>query len=99
MKNFLNKKNISHNHLDHSHEKLNIHGQAFIISIILNTLYIVAEFAYGFLANSAALLADAWHNLSDVLALILACLAIILGRKAPNRRFTYGLRSSSILAA
>jgi len=46
-----------------------------------------------------ALMADAGHNLSDVLGLILAWSAAILARKAPSERYTYGLRSTSILAA
>lgn len=57
------------------------------------------EFAYGLNANSTALMADAGHNLSDVLGLLLAWGAAILVRKAPNERYTYGLRSTSILAA
>jgi len=88
-----------HDHHDHSHINPNNHGNAFGIAIFLNIIYVVVEFAYGFLANSAALVADAGHNLSDVLALILAWGASILARKAPNERFTYGLRSTSILAA
>jgi len=59
----------------------------------------MVEFAFGFIANSTALIADAGHNLSDVLGLILAWSAAILGRKAPNERYTYGLRSTSILAS
>ena len=57
------------------------------------------EFGYGFVANSTALMADAGHNLSDVLGLALAWGAAVLAKSAPNRRYTYGLRSSSILAA
>ena len=57
------------------------------------------EFAYGLIANSTALMADAGHNLSDVLGLLLAWGAAILARKAPSERYTYGLRSTSILAA
>ena len=59
----------------------------------------VAEFTYGFGANSTALMADAGHNLSDVLGLMLAWGAALLARTAPSGRYTYGLRSSSILAA
>ncbi|GKS70557.1 cobalt-zinc-cadmium efflux system protein [Nitrosomonas sp. PY1] len=91
------KKHSSNNH--HEHKQVSSHGQTFIITIILNAVYIIVEFTYGFIANSAALIADAGHNLSDVLALILAWIASILARKAPSERFTYGLRSSSILAA
>ena len=61
--------------------------------------FVVVEFTYGFIANSTALMADAGHNLSDVLGLALAAGASILARKATSERYTYGLRSSSILAA
>ena len=83
----------------HHHRAALNHGRAFVIAIVLNTVFVVVELAYGFIANSTALLADAWHNLSDVLGLLLAWGAAILGRRAPSRRFTYGLGSSSILAA
>ncbi len=74
-------------------------GQAFVIAIVLNTIFVVVEFIYGFIANSTALMADAGHNLSDVLGLVLAWSAVMLARRPPNARYTYGLRSSSILAA
>lgn len=61
--------------------------------------FVVVEFVYGLVANSTALLADAGHNLSDVLGLLLAWGAAILSRRAPSARFTYGLRSTSILSA
>jgi cobalt-zinc-cadmium efflux system protein len=74
-------------------------GRAFAIAIVLNTAFVGIEFFYGFLANSTALMADAGHNLSDVLGLMLAWGAAILARRAPNGRYTYGLRSTSMLAA
>jgi cobalt-zinc-cadmium efflux system protein len=83
----------------HYHGDLNNHGRAFVIAIVLNTVFVVIEFTYGFIANSTALMADAGHNMSDVLGLLLAWGAAILGRKAPSERYTYGLRSTSILAA
>lgn len=70
-----------------------------MIAIILNSAFIAAEFIYGILANSTALMADAGHNLSDVLGLGLAWGAAVLARKPTSGRYTYGLRSSSILAA
>lgn len=79
------------------------HGQpgsrAFVIAIALNSLFVVVEFVYGVIADSTALMADAGHNLSDVLGLLLSLLAVMLARRTPNGRYTYGLRSSSILAA
>lgn len=65
----------------------------------LNTGFVIAEGAYGFVANSVALVADAGHNLSDVLGLLVAWVASVLARRPPSQRYTYGLRSSSILAA
>ena len=82
----------------HSHEPTN-YNRAFIISVTLNTGFVIIEAVYGILANSLALLADAGHNLSDVLGLLLAWGASILVRRRPTERRTYGLRRSSILAA
>lgn len=94
---------IGHSHAHgggrHHHGDPNNHGRAFVIAIVLNTAFVVVEFAYGFFANSTALMADAGHNLSDVLGLLLAWGTAILARKAPSERYTYGLRSTSILAA
>lgn len=73
--------------------------RAFALAIALNTAFVAIEFGYGFVANSTALMADAGHNLSDVLGLMLAWGAAMLARSAPSGRYTYGLRSSSILAA
>ncbi len=75
------------------------HGKAFIIAIALNVAFVVVELVFGFIAHSTALMADAGHNLSDVLGLLLAMAAAFLSRKTPSGRFTYGLRNSSILAA
>ena len=74
-------------------------GRAFAIGIGLNTAFVAIEAAYGLASNSMALLADAGHNLSDVLGLVAAWAAATLARRAPSPRFTYGLRSSTILAA
>src|SRR5487761_2128122 len=98
--------NHTHDHGGHSHEghhhhhgDPNNHGRAFVIAIALNTAFVAVEFAYGIIAHSTALMADAGHNLSDVLGLLLSLGAAILARKTPSGRFTYGLRSTSILAA
>jgi cobalt-zinc-cadmium efflux system protein len=88
----------AHGH-HHHHGDPNTMGRAFAIAIVLNTAFVGIEFFYGFLANSTALMADAGHNLSDVLGLMLAWGAAILARRAPNGRYTYGLRSTSMLAA
>ena len=83
-----------HHHADSSNP-----GRTFLITIFLNLVFVGVEFAYGLLANSTALIADAGHNTSDVLGLLLAWGAVILARKQPSKRYTYGLRSTSILAA
>lgn len=84
----------------HSHDRGRTdYDRAFAIGIGLNVGYIAAEAVAGLLAGSLALLADAGHNLSDVLGLALAWGAAVLARRTPSHRFTYGLRSSSILAA
>ncbi|HBF51076.1 MAG TPA: cation transporter, partial [Massilia sp.] len=88
----------SHGH-HHHHAPVEGHGRAFALAIGLNTAFVAIEFIYGFLANSTALMADAGHNLSDVLGLVLAWGAAVLAKRAPSARYTYGLRSSSILAA
>jgi len=87
-----------HRHRDHSHEHQD-HDRAFAVGIALNLGFVAIESVFGVLSHSMALLADAGHNLSDVLALALAWGASVLGRREPSHRFTYGLGSSSILAA
>ena len=74
-------------------------GRAFAIGIALNAAYLVAEAGYGIVSHSLALLADAGHNLGDVLALAAAWGAAILARWRPGGRYTYGLRGSTILVA
>jgi cobalt-zinc-cadmium efflux system protein len=74
-------------------------GWAFAIGTALNVALVLAQIIYGITAHSIALLADAGHNSSDVLGLILAWGAIVLSKTLPTKRYTYGLRSASILAA
>ncbi|MBR0700461.1 cation transporter [Bradyrhizobium diazoefficiens] len=103
-----------HDHAGHSHDHGHDHGhghghahvhapanfgKAFAVGITLNTALVVAEAVYGYLGNSTALLADAGHNLSDVLGLVVAWGASIAAQRAPSGRFTYGFRASTILAA
>lgn len=104
----------THDHHDHDHDHGHHHGfghhhhhmpdpagheRAFALAIGLNALFVAIEFTYGFIAHSTALMADAGHNLSDVLGLVLAWGAAALAKRAPTGRYTYGLRGSSILAA
>src|SRR5499427_2234630 len=88
----------SHAHHLHAHGSPNF-GRAFAIGIAVNLAYLGGEAVAGLLSGSLALIADAGHNLSDVLSLSLAWGAAVLSRRQPSGRFTYGLRSSSILAA
>ena len=87
-----------HVHPPHSHAHSN-YGRAFAIGIALNLLYVGGEAVAGIASGSLALLADSGHNLGDVLGLSLSWGAAVLSRRQPSGRFTYGLRSSSILAA
>ena len=88
----------AHGHAGHVHAPASF-GAAFAIGMALNLGYVGAEAAYGVIAGSLALLADAGHNLGDVLGMGAAWLAAWLGRRRPTARFTYGLRRSSILSA
>jgi cobalt-zinc-cadmium efflux system protein len=82
----------------HSHAPKDF-GRAFAIGVLLNSAFVAAEVVYGLRIDSLALLADAGHNLGDVLGLLLAWGASVLVRRASSTRFTYGLRGTSILAA
>lgn len=84
----------------HGHSRAPVnYGPAFAIGVALNLAFVVVEAAAGFLSGSMALVADAGHNLSDVLSLALAWGASVLARRPPAGRFTYGFKSSTILAA
>ena len=85
---------------DHNHSiAKRSYDKAFAVGILLNTAFITAEIIYGIQANSLALLADAGHNAGDVLGLVLAWGAAILAKRKSSERFTYGLQSSTIMAA
>jgi cobalt-zinc-cadmium efflux system protein len=88
----------AHGHGHHHHAPTNI-GRAFAIGVILNTAFVLVEVGAGFHAGSMALLADAGHNLSDVLSLLLSWGAVVLAKRAPTARRTYGLRKATILAS
>jgi cobalt-zinc-cadmium efflux system protein len=94
----------SHGHHPHSGFAHSDHlpatfGKAFAIGITLNIVYVVVQVLFGLFAHSLALLADAGHNLGDVLGLFMAWGASQLAQRAPTSRYTYGLRRSSILAS
>jgi len=87
-----------HGHAGHAHGPIN-YDRVFAIGIALNISYALIEATTGFWLNSLSLIADAGHNLSDVLGLVLAWLAVWLSRRKPSSRHSYGLGRSSILAA
>lgn len=91
---------------DHAHSYAHAHahapadyGRAFAIGIALNLVFVAAETVFGFIANSMSLLADAGHNLSDVLGLVVAWAGAIMAKRAASPRFTYGFKKAPILAA
>jgi cobalt-zinc-cadmium efflux system protein len=95
-----------HGHHDHDHHHGHHHshapatfGTAFAIATVLNIALVIIQAAYGVLAHSMALFADAGHNAGDVLALVLAWGSHAISQKHPTERYTYGFRSSSIIAA
>src|SRR5580698_10918395 len=95
-----------HHHHDHNHGHHHGHshapatfGTAFAIATVLNIALVIIQAAYGVLAHSMALLADAGHNAGDVLALVLAWGSHAISQRHPTERYTYGFRSSSIIAA
>lgn len=98
---------VGHNHHHshaHSHDHGHSHapasfGRAFAVGIGLNLAFVIVEAACGLISGSMALVADAGHNLSDVLGLVIAWIASVLTARPPSARFTYGFKSGSILAA
>ena len=89
-----------HGHGHHHHAPpTGSHSAAFAIAVLLNSAFVVVEVVAGFISGSTALLADAGHNLGDVLSLLLAWGASVLAARPAGPGYTYGLKSSSILAA
>ncbi len=89
-------------HIHHGHRHVHApgdFGRAFLVGVVLNALYVGLEVTFGLLTGSLALLADAGHNASDVLALLVAWGAARLAERPPSGRYTYGLRRSPILAS
>ena len=89
----------SHGLGGHSHALPETFGRAFAIGIALNAAYVAVEAGFGIAAHSVSLVADAAHNLADVLGLVAAWGAIRLAQRPAQGRFTYGFRGSSILAS
>ena len=87
-----------HGHAGHHHGPAS-YDRAFGVGIALNLGFVIAELAYGFASNSLALVADAGHNFSDVIGLLLAWLAAALAKKKASPRHSYGLGRTTILAS
>ena len=83
----------------HNHHQINNHNRSFAIGISLNVIFVIIEVGYGLIADSLALIADAGHNLSDVMSLMLAWGASYLAAKHPTHKRTYGLRKVTIMAS
>ena len=92
---------MGHDHDEHAHQHHapTDFGRAFLIGIFLNAGFIVLEVTFGLLSESLALLADAGHNLADVLGLVMAWAAGELAKKVPSPRRTYGWKRATVLAA
>ncbi len=88
---------MAHDH-SHAHDSAR-HERAFLVSVALNVAFVVAEVVFGLMSHSMALVADAGHNLSDVLGLVFAWGASWLARRRPSKLRTYGFRRATILAA
>lgn len=84
---------------NHSQKSTIDTGNAFKTGIAINIIFVIIESLIGYFSNSMALIADAGHNLSDVLALVLSWIAIKLSQRKPTIKFTYGFRRSTILIA
>lgn len=94
--------NMHHHAHHHHHEHLPVSERltrAFRLGIVLNIVYVVAEFVSGVIFDSMSLISDAGHNLSDVISLVLALLAFRLVRKKPSDKFTYGFKKSTVLVS
>lgn len=89
----------AHEHHGHNHHAGVTYDKAFFIAISANSLFVVLQIVYAYLANSTSLLADGFHNLGDVLGLVIAWLSTRLMKRKPTAKTTYGLKKTSILAA
>ncbi len=86
-------------HAHHHHQGFAEPNRIFALAVLLNVGYVIAEATYGILADSLALLADAGHNLSDVMGLLIAWGGSALSRKVASSRHTYGFGRATIIAA
>jgi cobalt-zinc-cadmium efflux system protein len=89
---------LNHDHAGHNHAPHDF-SRAFAIGTALNLAFVLVEGGYGFLANSLALVADAGHNLSDVMTLLLAWGGMVLAKRGATARHTYGFKKGTILVS
>ncbi|MHB8809434.1 MAG: cation diffusion facilitator family transporter [Desulfobulbaceae bacterium] len=94
---------MEHNH-QHDHGHGHSHApadfsRAFALGIALNMAFVLVEAGYGIAANSLALVADAGHNLSDVMTLLLAWGAMLMARRVATPRHTFGFKKGTILVS
>ena len=87
-----------HHHHGHDHGPVS-YNRSFLIAIIANGLFVIFQIIFSYLSNSTSLLADAFHNLGDVLGLVLSWIATVLMTRAPTMKATYGLKKTTILSA
>ncbi|MBX6381267.1 MAG: cation transporter [Thermoflavifilum aggregans] len=93
---------VHHSHISHTHEPAGLYSsfrRVLWVGVVLNTAYVLVEVFMGLWLHSLSLVADAGHNLMDVLSLVVSLLAFRLLRISPNQQFTYGYRKTTILAA
>ncbi|MDH4944222.1 cation diffusion facilitator family transporter [Sulfurimonas sp. C5] len=90
---------MGHEHHHHHHHEVNNYNFAFAVGVLLNIVFVVIEIVYGLLSDSLALVADAGHNFSDVLSLLLAWGASLLAAKSATLNRTYGFRKVTIFAS
>lgn len=92
---------MAHDHTKHHHHNVSVNtvSKAFIVGIILNSLFVIVEFVAGFLTNSLALLSDAGHNLSDVATLALSLFAFQMTKQKPTSKYTYGFNKGTIIVS
>lgn len=88
----------NHSHSHNHNSKNQDMGSAFAWGVGLNSIFIVTEIVFGIISGSVALIADAIHNLSDVIGLVISWIAMIIAKRSPKGSYTYGYRSATILS-
>jgi len=88
-----------HSHAGHAHGPVNTGDWRYGVGLVVNLAFVACEFGAGLYSGSTALMADAGHNLSDVLGLAMAGGAAVLARRAAGKQLTYGFGKATVLAA